>query len=162
MKALSHGPAPEGPLSVLRSAMCRAQISSCTCLPPSLTKPRHQFFSSSVPLLCSFKTPVPTVLPRPPPLKIFPPCRSWTPSPTHSITLPPWLQNSSAFTTRCLQFLLMCVLRCGTQCEQQSVWSRENITTQILNRQRQNLDFEAHVKVCFPGTVTEVSAFPAK
>lgn len=78
----------------------------------------------------------------------FPPSMSWTPSPTHSITLPPWLQNSSAFTTRCLQFLLMCVLRSGTQCEQQCIWSRENITLQILNQRRQKLDLEARVTVC--------------
>lgn len=145
----------------LSSVPCTDQC--CTCLPLALTKPCHQFFSFSVPLVCSFKNPSPySPAPTPPSLKIFPPSRSWTPSPTHSVTLPTWLQNSSAFTKRCLQFLLMCVLRCGRQCEQQSVWSRENITTQILNRQKQKLNFEAHVKVCFPGTITGVTAFPAK
>lgn len=94
-KVLSHDPAPEGPLSVLyqKCTHCPVQISRCTCLPPSLTKSHLQFFSFCSSCLFFFQCLSLQSFPRPPShnlLKTFPPCGSWTLSPTHSTTLPPW------------------------------------------------------------------------
>lgn len=72
---------------------CPVQISSCTCLPSSLTKSHLQFFSFRSSCLFFFQCLSLQSFPRPPShnlLKTFPPCGSWTLSPTHSTTLPPW------------------------------------------------------------------------
>lgn len=130
-KALSHDPAPEGPLPVLHPETCTEPWTDkqlhlpSTFLSPDLPCLRS-FLPPCVSLVNPFSTPFTSVLP---PshnlLKTFPPCRSWTPSPPRSLTLPPWLTAQVSIHWKMpaipgrrtsYVFNLMRVLRYAVQC----------------------------------------------
>ncbi len=145
-KALSHDPAPEGPLPVLHPEICALPWTDQQLhLPSSFFNkvpwsPLSQVFSSlpssCLPFLYAFQFSPSPVPPFRNLLKTFPPSRSWTPSPSRSLTLPPWLIAQVSIhwkmptipgSKTSYVFNLICVLRYAVQSVHPIMYVQHNV-----------------------------------